>query len=127
MRFAVRAVAVLAALSFSATLAFIALSARTGGLTALLSKGAFGAATAFGWGIALTAGPLTAIELWRFRESGRRAGLILFGSGLLYYVIGIFAWRSPAAPLAPIVVASVVYGMPVVFLLLSAGWFRQRM
>src|SRR4051812_17220742 len=99
MRFAIRAVAVLAALSFAVTLAFVVAAVLSGGLFDLLSRGAFGAATAFGWGITLTAGPLTAVELWRFRERGRRVGLILFGMGLLYYLVGLFAWRSPAAPL----------------------------
>src|SRR5262245_24038611 len=102
MRIAIRAVAVLAALSFSITLAFVAAIVRSGGLPELLSRGAFGVATAFGWGITLTAGPIVTIDLWRFRERGRRLGLLLFGSGLLYYVIGLVAWRSPAAPLTPI-------------------------
>ena len=126
MRFAIRAVAVLAALSFSVTLAFVAAAMRNGALMEIFSRGAFGAATAFEWGVTLTAGPLVAIELWRFRERGRRVGLVLFGSGLLYYVVGLFAWKSLVAPLRPIVLAMAIYAAPVILLLLSAGWFRRR-
>src|SRR5215471_17289815 len=126
MRIVIRAVAILAALSFSVTLAFIALTVRTGGLTDLLSRGAFGAATAFGWGVTLTAGPLAAVELWRFRERGRRAGIVMFGSSMLYYVIGALTWRSPSVPIAPILLAIAVYAVPLAVLLLSAAWFRER-
>jgi hypothetical protein len=28
---------------------------------------------------------LVRLQLWRFRDSGRRAGIILFGYGLAYY------------------------------------------
>jgi hypothetical protein len=125
MGIAIRGVAILAALSFSATLAFIAGFARAGGVSALLSRGSFGAATTIGWLIALTAGPFAAVELWRFRERGRIAGLILFGWGVFYYAAGTFLWRSPAAPLAPILVALAVHLAPCVLLLLSAEWFRQ--
>jgi hypothetical protein len=125
MRLAVRGVAVLAALSFSATLAFIAGFARGGGAAALVSRGAFGVATIIGWAIALTAGPLAAVELWRFRERGRIAGLILFGWGVLYYAAGMVAWRSSAAPLTPILVALAVHAVPFVLLLGLAGWFRH--
>jgi hypothetical protein len=65
----------------------------------------------------LTAGPLAAIQLWRFRESGRRAGVLLFGSGLAYYVAG-FAVRSQEASTLPILISATSFALPLAVLLL---------
>jgi len=123
MRIAIRAIAVLAAVSIAGTALFVVPIVRAGKLGVLLSS-ALGVATLVGWAIALTAGPVAAIDLWGFRERGRRAGLLFFGSALSYYVIGLFTLRSPTAPVFPILLAIVFYAIPSTVLLLSARWFR---
>jgi hypothetical protein len=110
--------AVFAAVSALGTVWFIAAFAAAGGLPALLASGALGAVTVVGWVIALIAGPVAAVQLWRFRESGRLAGIVLFGSGVAYYLIGVLALRSPEAPLVQIATAATIFALPLVFLLL---------
>jgi hypothetical protein len=68
--------------------------------------------------IALAVGPVAAVQLWRFRQSGRRAGIILFGYGLAYYLVGLVALRSPEASTRQIVAAATMFALPVVVLLL---------
>jgi hypothetical protein len=94
MKLLVRIVAVLAAASVISTLWFIASVAPTGGLRALATS-KLGFVTFGGWLIALVAGPVAVVQLWRFRDSGRRAGIILFGYGVAYYIIGLL-WLSIA-------------------------------
>jgi hypothetical protein len=66
---------------------------------------------------------VAAVQLWRYRDSGRRAGILLFGSILAYYVIGFLTVRSPEAPVGPIAVVAVFCAAPL-FVLLSP---RTRM
>ena len=68
--------------------------------------------------IALAVGPVAAVQLWRFRPGGRRAGIVLFGCGLAYYVVGLLALRSPEASTWHIVAAAVMFALPLVVLLL---------
>jgi hypothetical protein len=73
-----RAIAFLSALSTLATIAFIASATRSGiGTDWLISP--LGLATLFGWAITLFAGPVAAVQLWRLKESGRRAALLVVG------------------------------------------------
>lgn len=118
MRFLIRLVAVLAAASVLATVWFIAAFAVAGGLRALLSTGPLGGLTIAGWAIALVAGPVAAIQLWRLRENGRRAGIILFGSGFAYYAIGLVALPSADASISQISAVATVYAVPLAVLLL---------
>jgi hypothetical protein len=117
VRLLVRIVAVLAAVSVLGTLWFVAAFAATGGFGAILISGLLGSLTVVGWVIALVVGPVAAVQLWRFRETGRRAGIILFGYGLAYYVVGLFALRSPAASVWQVIVAAAMFALPLVVLL----------
>lgn len=67
--------------------------------------------------VTLVVGPVAAVQLWRFRESGRRAGIVLFGFGLAYYVVGLIALRAPDASVAQIVVAATIFAVPLLVLL----------
>jgi hypothetical protein len=114
----VRVLAVLAALSVATTLWFVASFFRAGGLRALLASGLLGVLTLVGWIVTLVIGPVAAVQLWKLRESGRRAGLLLFGYGLAYYVLGLFALRAPEASVWQIVAATTMFAVPFVVLLL---------
>ena len=89
-------------MSVPGTRSFVAAFGAGGGLGPLLRSGVLGGLTIVGWVVALVVGPVAAVQLWRFRESGRRAGIILFGFGLLYYVIGLFALRASSASVGQI-------------------------
>jgi hypothetical protein len=82
-----------------------------------------GGLTIVGWLIALVAGPVATVQLWRFRQSGRHAGIVLFGSGLAYYLVGLLALRSPEASTRQIVAAAAMFALPLAVLLLP----RTRM
>ena len=116
MRILLRLIAILAALSVGFTVVFIVAFAGRGGFRQLDVTSVLGAATYIDWAITLVAGPITAMQLWRLRHSGRRAGVLMFGAGLAYYVMGLFV-RSPGTPLGPIVLATTVYALPVAVLL----------
>jgi hypothetical protein len=119
MRLLIRIVAVLAAVSVLGTVWFVAAFAAAGGLRALLTSGLLGGLTIVGWLIALVVGPVATVQLWRFRQSGRRAGIVLFGYGLAYYVVGLLALRSPEASTRQVLVAATMFALPLVVLLRS--------
>jgi hypothetical protein len=123
MRFLIRIVAVVAAVSVLGTVWFVAGFVAAGGLRALLTSGLVGVLTIVGWVIALVVGPVATVQLWRFRQSGRRAGIVLFGYGLAYYLVGLIALRSPEASTRQIFAAAAMFGLPLVVLLLP----RTRM
>jgi hypothetical protein len=123
MRLLIRIVAVLAAVSVLGTVWIVAAFAATGGLRALVTSGLLGGLTIVGWVIALVVGPVAAVQLWRFRQSGRRAGIVLFGSGVAYYLVGLLASQSPDASTRQIVAAATMFALPLVVLLLP----RTRM
>ena len=81
MRTLLRVIAVLAAATFLATAWQIASFGGLGALSTLLTAGAVGWLTAVGWLVTLVVGPITTIQLWRLRASGRLAGVVLFGVG----------------------------------------------
>ena len=117
MRLLIRTVAVLAGLSVLGTVWFVAVLATRGGLRALLTSGLLGGLTIVGWVITFLVGPVAAVQLWRFRDSGRRAAIILFGYGLVYYVVGLLALRSPDASVWQILTAALMFALPLVVLL----------
>jgi hypothetical protein len=83
-----------------------------------LASGLLGGLTIVGWVIALVVGPVATVQLWRFRQSGRRAGIVLFGYGLAYYLVGLLALRSPEASTRQIFVAVTMFALPLVLVLL---------
>jgi hypothetical protein len=117
VRLLIRIVAVLSAFSVAGTVWFIAAFAAAGGMQELLSSGALGILTIACWCVVLLAGPVAAVQLWRFRRSGRRAGLVLFGTSVLYYGVGLLALRAPEAPVGPIITSAVIFAVPLLVLL----------
>lgn len=114
----IRIIAMFAATSVLGTVWLIVTIARTGGLPVLVSTGLLGAVTLVGWAVTLVAGPIAAIQLWRFRESGRRVGIVLFGSGAAYYVVGYVAFRSPDTAGQQVFLAALMFSLPLGALLL---------
>jgi hypothetical protein len=111
-----RLVAVLAGVSVVATIIFILQFGRTG-IEALLATGTFGIITIAGWLLTLIAGPVAAIQLFLLRSTGRVAAVVLFGSMLLYYIVGLFAFRQPRAPVIPIITLCVALAVLVLIVL----------
>jgi hypothetical protein len=111
-----RLVAVLAGVSVVATIIFILQFGRTG-IEALLATGTFGIITIAGWLLTLIAGPVAAIQLFLLRSTGRVAAVVLFGSMLLYYIVGLFAFRQPRAPVIPIITVCVALAVLVLIVL----------
>ena len=120
MKVTLRIVAVLAAFSVVFTVWFVARFAAAGGIRSLVASGLLGILTLVGWIVTLTAGPFAVVRLWRYREGGRRAAMILFGYGLAYYVIGLFI-RQPRAQVGRIVAAGAIYAIPLVVLAIPAA------
>jgi hypothetical protein len=118
MRFLIRVVALLAAASVLMTMWFVAGFTTRAGMGPLLRSGILGGLTLVGWIVTLVYGPIAAVQLWRFRESGRRAGIILFGFGLAYYLLGLVELRAPGASITQIVAAATTFSLPL-FVLLS--------
>ena len=116
MHILLRLAAVLAGVSVVATIIFILQFGRTG-IEALLATGTFGIITIAGWLLTLIAGPVAAIQLFLLRPTGRVAAVVLFGSMLLYYIVGLFAFREPRAPVVPIITLCVALAVLVLIVL----------
>jgi len=93
----IRVLAVLAGLSALGTVAFIVALVRGGHAGELFSSGPLGVVT----------------------------GILVFGYGFIYYVVGILLLRSPAASVPQLVLASVVFGVPLAVLLTSPSGFDR--
>ena len=116
-----RLVAAIAAISVVFTIWLILVIGTAGGFVPLLRSGALGILTFVGWTVTLALGPVTAVQLWRFKETGRRAGLVLFGFGVVYYLSGLVWLRAQDAQPAQIVMAVAAYALPFVFLALPSA------
>ena len=123
MRVVLRIVSAVAALSVIFTVRFIA-AIGAGGLQSLLAAGPLGVATLLSWAVTLALGPFVAVQLWRYRENGRKAGVILFACGLAYYLLGVTVFRTAGSDLSRIGLAAVTYALPVLVLASSAA--RRR-
>lgn len=121
MHILLQIIAATAAISVVFTIWLILLLVSTRGIPALLGAGALGVMTFVGWAVTLILGPFTAVQLWRLKESGRIAGLILFACGALYYLAGLLWLRAPEAQSGQIVVAVIAYTVPVVILALPSA------
>lgn len=128
-----RIVALVAAFTVVGTIWFILGSPDVRDAVLSVASGAFGALTTVGWLVSLVAGPIAAVQLWRLKESGRRAAIVVFGYGLAYYVVGLLVFRDPDAPLVPIVLAVISFAIPLAIVLsgrakqaCSAGGARRR-
>ena len=108
MRFLFRATSVLAAFSVVSTVQLVVALAIHGQLGAILTRNALGALTVTGWIICLTVGPVAVIQLWRYRNSGRQAGMVLFGYTVAYYLAGIEAHGSQT----PVLFSTAIAALP---------------
>ena len=123
MRLLIRTVAVLAGLSALGMLWAMAGVAGAGEIRTVAASGVFGWLTLLGWVIAIAAGPIALVQLWRFRESGRRAAIVLFAYGLAYYVAGLYVLRSPGPSGSQMLIAAASFAVPLAVLFLP----RTRM
>ena len=112
-----RLVAVVAAFTVIGTIWFMVTAPLVRDAVLSVASGAFGALTTLGWAVSLVAGPIAAVQLWRLKESGRRAAIVVFGYGLAYYVFGLLIFRDPESPLGPILFAVVSFGIPLAIVL----------
>jgi hypothetical protein len=115
-----RLIGLVAGLSVFATAVFIARFAQIG-LRPLLATGAFGFVTVVGWLVTFVVGPIAMVQLLRVKNSGRFAGALLFGFMFLYYAVGLFAFRAPGTPIAPIVMVCGFLAFLVIVLLSPAA------
>jgi hypothetical protein len=104
MRICLRVIAVLIGLEIVQTILLIWQMTRFGGLGELARAGAFGLITMLGWLLALVVGPFAVKQLWRLRESGRRASLLLALFALVYYAAGVLVFRGSGAETSKIAV-----------------------
>ena len=104
MRIVLRLIALSTASMFALTAWQVSsMLVQPGLVRALLGSGVFGWLTTLGWLVTLASAPLATVQLWRFRASGRKAGLVLFATGLAYYALGAALFRTADAPWTPII------------------------
>lgn len=127
MPIVLKSIAATAAVSvvFTIWLMLAIVSAR--GVRPLLAAGALGILTIAGWMVTLVVGPIATVQLWRQRESGRRAGLVFFSFGVVYYAAGFLWLRSPEAQSAQVVAAAIAYAVPAAILATPAARRACRM
>jgi hypothetical protein len=121
MPIVLRTIAATAAVSLVFTIWFVMAFAANGGMRPILNAGALGILTVVGWVLTLVLAPFTAVQLWRLKNSGRVAGIVLFAYGAIYYLAGLLWLRSPEASGAQIVLAAAVYALPAVILAVPAA------
>jgi hypothetical protein len=115
MRMALRILAVLIGFATAETIFLIwRLSADLVGLT---RSGPLGLTTIAGWLLILVVGPFAVVQLWRLKESGRLASMLLSASALAYYAIGWLAFRGPVAEARKVAVPIVGNLLLMLFLL----------
>jgi hypothetical protein len=113
-----RAVAVLLGLVIITQAYVIIRIAAGGGLTGLAHKGRLGILTMAGWLLILSAGPVAVIQLWRLRRIGLFITATLTGIACLYYLFGIFFFRSPSANVNVLARAVLINATTIVLLML---------
>jgi hypothetical protein len=117
VRIVLRIVAVVAAFTVLGTIWFVVRAPAVRDAILSVTSGAFGAFTLLGWVVSIVAGPIAAVQLWRLREIGRRAAIVVFGYGFAYYVVGLLIFRDPEAPLFPILLAVASFAIPLAIVL----------
>jgi hypothetical protein len=119
MRILFRIVAISIWLAILGTLQLIARFSHHNGFRELLATGTFGYVTILAWVLVIAVGPFAAIQLWRLRESGRKASLLLATSALLYYLVTGLLLRGPG-PVSPKLWVAITGNATLVAILLSS-------
>ena len=103
MRIVVRlAVVWLAGIAFLTLSGLIVLVSRRGFTHLALSSSLM----VFDLVVTIVGGPIAAIQLWRFKRSGRTVGLIVFGVRLFYSTVGLAMFPVPGARLPYVAVSA---------------------
>jgi hypothetical protein len=123
MRIFLKVIAILIGLQVANTVSLVWRMARMGGLGELTRTGTLGVITMLGWVLALAVGPFAVVQLWRLKESGRRASLLLASFALIYYAAGLVFLRGPGAETAQIAIP--IIGNLLLSLLLASSPVRR--
>ena len=117
MRILIRIIAVLAAISAISSLWAAISFVGQGLLVPLIQASWLGSLTVLGWVIAVIIGPFAAVQLWRCRESGRLAGIVLFGAGVVLYLAS-WLTSAPGESVGENLTRALVFSWPAVVLLM---------
>ena len=110
-----RLLSVFIALNVALTIWAVVSLVRSEFLGTFLSSG-LGKLTLAGWVIVGVVGPFAAVQLWRLRESGRRAAIVCTAVGVLYYIVGSAMYRTPQASAAGLAFGILSAGVPLMIL-----------
>jgi hypothetical protein len=91
-----------------------------GAVSQLIQTGTFGAWTILGWILILTGGPFAAVQLWRFRPSGRVVAIVLFANAALYYSVGASLFAKPGSDIPMMIISAALNAVGGGFLLLHS-------
>jgi hypothetical protein len=117
IKFVLRGIAVGTALAVVLTVALAFQFVANGRIGALLSIGVFGVLTLTAWILTVLVGPFAAVQLWRLRQSGRRATALLAAYTTIYYVAGLVLFRGPGTKVAVVVFMAAINAAASAFLL----------
>ena len=94
MRILFRLVAGFTFLSVIGTLVLVIVIWQRGGMLYLAHSGPFGILTLGGWVITLVVGPPAVVLLWKQKDAGRIAAIVVWASVCLYYLFFVtFFWN----------------------------------
>ncbi len=116
MKIILRVVALLMGFAVLITLLQVLHFSQAGEIGILAHSG-IGIATLVSWMIILTCGPISAVQLWRFRRTGLYLSAMLSGLAFLYYLGGLIASHPNNAALRSILISLVANGILVAVLL----------
>jgi len=116
MKIILRVVALLIGFAVLVTLLQIFHFSKTGEIR-ILAHSPVGIITLVAWMVLLTAGPIAAVQLWRFRKIGLYLGATLSGVAFLYYLLGLIASHSNNAALRQILISLIANGTLILVLL----------
>ena len=94
MKLLLRVISVLTVIAILWTLLFVIRFYLAGGIPVLMTDMRVALPTMFGWLMTLLLGPFAAVQLWRLRNSGRVATLLLVTYSILYYSYGLLLSRQ---------------------------------
>ncbi len=115
MTIVLRVLSAFIALNVALTIWAVVWLVRSGFLDAFVAGG-LGRLTLAGWAVLCAIGPVAAVQLWRLRESGRRAAVAFAAVGVLYYVVGSALFRTPESSLAGLAFGILSAGVPLMIL-----------